>query len=97
SKRDWSSDVCSSDLVKSIKQIFKYYTSEEFDLLLQVIEYAARSIGSDDTKAELLITTTALRIGKASTLSKGLLDAQNEAVKENKDRKSVVKGRQIES
>lgn len=72
------------EYVKSIKQIFKYYTSEEFDLLLQVIEYAARSIGSDDTKAELLITTTALRIGKASTLSKGLLDAQNEAVKENK-------------
>lgn len=72
------------EYVKSIKQIFKYYTSEEFDLLLQVIEYAVRSIGSDDTKAELIITTTALRIGKASILSKGLLEAQADANAENK-------------
>lgn len=80
------------EYVKGIKELFKLYNSVEFDTLLQIIEYAVRSIDSDDTKAELLVTTTAMRIGKVGLLSKGLQRQDIEASKENKASMVAYKG-----
>lgn len=72
------------DYVKSVKGLFKLYNSGELDTLLQIIEYAYKIIDADDTKAELVVTTTAMRIGKVQSLSLGLTGQDLEAEKENK-------------
>lgn len=71
------------DFVKQVKDLFKIYTSSDFDALLQVIESAVRSIDSDDNKSELIITNTAMRIGKIDLLAKGLSGQESEAREEN--------------
>ena len=72
------------EFLKQVKELFSTYRSSEFDVLLQVIESVARQIDDDDTKGELLITTTAIRIGKIGLLAKGLGGEAAEAEKENK-------------
>jgi len=70
--------------IKQVKSFFNVYNSEELDCLLQVVEYANKMMDGDDVKAELIITTTAMRIGKLKLLSVGLLDEPSIAVEENK-------------
>lgn len=82
----------SVEFVQQIKTLFSMYHSAEFDTALQIIEMASKSIDDDDTKSELTITTTALRIGKIAILSKGLEGEPAEAEKENKN--SMVKYQQ---
>ena len=77
-----------SDYVKTIKSLYDDYTSGDFDMLLQILEYAANHISQDDAKNEVLLTTTAMRIGKVKLLAQGLSKEQSEAVKEN--RESVI-------
>ena len=73
------------DYVKSIKELFDMYTSSDFDMLLQIIEYLSNNINSeDDSKNEVLLTTTAMRISKVNLLAKGLSGEQREAIIENK-------------
>ena len=76
------------EFLTQVKSLFGMYRSSEFDTLLQVIESVARQIDDDDTKGELLITTTAIRIGKIGLLAKGLGGEVAQAEKENK--KSIV-------
>ena len=73
------------EFVKQIKDLFKIYKSADMDTILQVIESAYRQIDSDDTKGELIITTTALRIGKVQLLAQGLAGQLEQARKENED------------
>ena len=79
------------EYIKRVKDLFKIYTSNEFDALLQVIEYASKMIGEDEAKNELIITTTALRIGKIGILASGLGRESVQAEKENKQ--SIVEYR----
>ncbi len=72
------------EYIKQVKQLFNKYTSSEFDTLLQVIEYASKMIGNDEPRNELVITTTALRIGKIGLLANGLANEASQAEKENK-------------
>lgn len=76
-------DDYSADFVKQVKELFKLYTSSEFDVLLQITEQASHGITDDDTKGELIITTTAIRIGKIGMLAQGLGDEQRNSNKEN--------------
>lgn len=70
--------------VKQVKELFKIYKSNDFDMLLQIVEYANKMIDDDDTKAELILTTTALRIGKVQLLANGDLSLESsDASKEN--------------
>lgn len=71
------------EFVSQIKPLFKYYKVSDCDALLQIVESASRSIDSDDTKSELIITNTALRIGKVNLLSRGLTNQSEEARNEN--------------
>lgn len=74
------------EFVKKAKDLFKMYTSNEFDTLLQVIEHASKMIVTDDdARNELVIINTALRIGKIGLLAEGgLSDEVSQADKENK-------------
>lgn len=72
------------EYVNAVKKFFSMYNSEELDALLQIVEYANKFIDNDDTKAELIITTTAMRIGKLKLLAVGLTNERLEAEKENK-------------
>ena len=72
------------EFVAQVKKLFGYYTTADFDTLLQVLESAVKVIDDDDAKGELLITTTAMRIGKIQLLAKGLANEAIEAEKENK-------------
>lgn len=76
----------SPDYVKAIKELFGMYTTEEMDCLLQIVEYANRMLAGDnnDTKEELAITTTAMRIGKVKLLNQGLGDEAASGARENK-------------
>lgn len=72
------------EFVTQVKKLFDMYHSAEFDTALQIIEAASKSIDDDDTKSELIITTTALRIGKVGLLAQGLGSEEKESEKENK-------------
>lgn len=71
------------DYIKAVKKFFGIYSSAEMDLLLQIVEYANKMVADDNTTAELLLVTTALRIGKVRLLNEGLASENIKAVKEN--------------
>lgn len=71
-----------AEYVSQVRKFFSMYNHEEMDFLLQAIEYAAKMIDENDAKAELVITTTAMRIGKLKLLSVGLLNEQSQGNKE---------------
>lgn len=70
------------DYIKNVKKLFEIYTEDEIDLILQVIEHGIRH-GMDDEKAELIVTTTAARIGKVKILTNTLQKEREQAEKEN--------------
>jgi len=71
--------------VSSIKRLFDTYSSEEFDMLLQIIEHMLQNSYTDsEAKLELLLTTTAMRISKIDYMSKGLASEREQAVIDNK-------------
>lgn len=75
----------SPQYVKAIKELFKIYSTEEMDCLLQIIEYANKLVyDNEDTKEELAIITTAMRIGRVRLLNNGLADESTVAARENK-------------
>lgn len=76
-------DDFSEDFAPQIKPLFKHYKTLHFDALLQIIENATLSMDSDDTKSELILITTAMRIGKISRLADGLSGMDEEANNEN--------------
>lgn len=59
-----------ADSLKKAKQLFKNFNSSACDLLLLTVQNAYSNIGDDDTRNELTIINTALRIGKAAQISK---------------------------
>lgn len=73
------------EYVKQIKELYNTYTSGDFDMLLQILEYASNSLGKDDAKNEVILITTAMRIGKIKLLADGLRHEQLEASKENNE------------
>lgn len=74
-----------TDYIKSIKQLFEMYNSSDFDMLLQILEYLSNNLTAEDNaKNEVLLTTTAMRIGKIELLANGLANEQHQAVAENK-------------
>lgn len=70
------------EFVKSVQKLFKIYTEDEIDMLLQILEHAIK-MATDSDKAELVITTTAARIGKIKILSANLQRERELAEKEN--------------
>lgn len=82
-KYDIESDDQSAEFFKQAKALFNIYTSSEIDTLLQVVESVYRGLDDDDTKNELLITTTAIRIGKLGIIAQGLGHEEKMAEKEN--------------
>lgn len=72
------------EYIKRIKKLYDTYRTEDFDTLLQVLVYAANALGSDDSQNEVILTTTAMRIGKVQMLAEGLDRENEEAQKENK-------------
>lgn len=81
------------EYVKQVKSFLKGYNTEELDCLIQVIEYANKNVDSDETKAELILVTTGMRISKLKLLSIGLNKENEVAAKENK--KSMDKNLEI--
>ena len=77
-------DDYSKDFVDKVGKLFKIYSSSEFDVLLQLIQDANRSLDDNDTKSELTITTLAIQVGKVGIFSNGLKDTENDTLKENK-------------
>lgn len=73
------------EYVKQVKKLFDTYESQDFDMLLQVLETADRSISPDnDKKNEVTLVIAAMRIGKIKLLSSGLANIQEQAIAENK-------------
>ena len=82
----------SPDFLRLVKRLFNTYTSQQFDMLLQIIEHALKMIDSDDTKSELIVTMTATRIGKVPMLAVGLTGQDAQAVSENRASLTAYKG-----
>lgn len=80
------------EFLDSVNKVFKKYTSQQFDMLLQIIEHANKMIDSDDTKAELVVTMTATRIGKVPMLAVGLTGQKAEAARENQASLAAYRG-----
>lgn len=90
----------SIEFVKAVKQIFKEYTSDEFDTALQIVEDANKSITYNTSSefAELTICTTALRLGKIKVLSQGLQNELNVAIQETKrGNKKAIENKKAEA
>lgn len=80
------------EFVKAAKTLFKSYNSEELDCLLQIVEYANKMISSDESMGRLILTTTAMRIGKLKLLAIGLQHAEQDSIEEtDKGNKIAVK------
>ena len=79
------------EFIEPAKKLFAIYKSKDMDTLLQIIERASSELTDDDNKNELVITTTALRIGKVQMLAKGLASEKYKSEAENK--KSVTEYR----
>lgn len=75
----------SPDYVKRVRELYSMYKSADFDMLLQVLERASNTLSNDAAKNEVILTTTALRIGKINLLASGLAGEQNSAYQENKE------------
>lgn len=74
-------DDYSPEFIKATSQLFKSYTTTQFDTLMQIVEYANTQLSASnisDSYAELIVTTTGMRISKLELLAMGL---QNEAMK----------------
>lgn len=71
------------DFIKSVKKLFEMYKSNEFDMLLQVLEYASKMLTEDDGRNSVILTTTAMRIGKIGLLASGLTFEMGQAIIEN--------------
>lgn len=71
------------EFAKEAKKLFNMYTTEELDVILQIIEYAIKLMNSDDNRTELILLTTGLRIGKAKKLSFCISNSDREAAFEN--------------
>lgn len=67
-----SMDDFDKEFAKSAKEVFDIYSSNDLDAMLHVIETAALEMGLDDNKNELVLTTTAMRLGKIKILASGL-------------------------
>ncbi|MEM4385398.1 MAG: AAA family ATPase [Candidatus Anstonellales archaeon] len=65
------------DYLKVVKRLFDVYTSGDINEILFILEEAYRNISDDDTRNELVLINTALRIGNI-TLSKGNIVKENE-------------------
>lgn len=76
-------DRYQKEYISRVKKFFSIYTTEDIDCLLQIIEYARKTITSDESMADLLLLTTALRIGKIKLLAVGLYNEAALAIKEN--------------
>ena len=73
------------EYIKKVKKLFEIYTSSDFDMLLQVMEYLSNHLADgDSSKNELLLTTTAIRVSKIQLISQGLANEAEEAIVENK-------------
>lgn len=89
-------DEFSVEFVKSVKSVFKDYTSSQFDTMLQIVEKAnelVNNAGGSLDYAEMVVCVTALRIGKLKVLSLGLQNELDLAILENKkgNKKGVEK------
>lgn len=79
-------DMYPIEFVKQAKELFKDYNTNELDQLLQIIEYANTQLnlaGDNPEYSDLILVTTAMRIGKAELLSKGLQNELQRALVEN--------------
>ena len=72
----------SSDYITKVKSFFKFYTPQEVDTLLQIIEYAIKSATNSSDMGEYILLTTAMRIGKIKLLEKDLSNEKAVSVKE---------------
>jgi len=72
------------EYIKQIKEFFATYNSDDLDCILQIIEYANKTISVNENSAELVITTTAMRIGKVKLLAIGLQNEADKAIEETK-------------
>jgi len=78
-------DEYTAEYVKNVKGLFDVYESQDFDMLLQILETAHRQLSDDnDKKNEVTLVIAAMRIAKIELLANGLADAQEEAIAENK-------------
>lgn len=77
-------EMFTSDYVKKVKDFFKTYTPQDVDVLLQIIEYALKTLNKDNSMGELVLMTTAIRISKIKQLSLGndLSNERSLAIKE---------------
>lgn len=86
-KHGISLDDYPTDYIKDIKSLFEIYSSNDFDTLLQIIEYANNNISTDDNRNDMLLITTALRIGKVKLMALGL--SKEQAMADSENRKSL--------
>lgn len=92
-----------TDSLTKAKKLFTMFNSSACDMLLLTVQNAYSNIGEDDTKNELVIINTALRIGKAAQLSKiSTLDRLIENVTQMciynmQNQKSIAQDENIES
>ena len=74
-----------AEYTKSVKQLFDMYDSNDFDMLMQIMEYlTSKSYIDNDKQLQMYIVTTAMRIAKIHLLANGLAEEQHEAIVENK-------------
>ena len=75
----------SPEFVKRVKSLFNTYTSQDFDMLLQIIEKTSFEIANTDSSTqEMLLILMGMRVSKIQLLAEGLANEYDKAAEENK-------------
>jgi len=73
------------EYIKAVKQLFDTYTSSDFDVLLQCMEYLNHNLTAENQERnETLLVITAMRISKIGLLANGLSNEQENGEEENR-------------
>ena len=74
----------SPEMGTAAQKLFKSYTIEDTDCLLQILEYANKQVRNDENLGRMTILTTAMRIAKVKLLAIGLQSVQADSESETK-------------
>jgi DNA polymerase-3 subunit gamma/tau len=77
------------EYISIVGELMGMYSNQDLDYLLQIIEYASKSMNDGDERAYLTIVTTAMRISKLKYLE----DLKNTDIETARDNKRAKKNR----
>lgn len=76
-------EEATDELAKDAQKLFKRYSIEDLDCLLQIVEHANKQVATNENMGRLTILNTAMRISKVKLLAVGLQHVEVDTADQN--------------